>query len=100
LLLHLNHLIGTTFNPEDFRHQAYVRTDPPRVEAYLVALRPLRYDIGGQTISIEAGEHIHTDNAYKHQPEEFRRLADQAGWTLMRCWLDPQGLFSLHLLRP
>jgi dimethylhistidine N-methyltransferase len=100
LLRHLNHLIGTSFGPDDFRHEAYVRADPPRVEAYLVALRPLRYEIGDQIISIEAGEHIHTDNSYKHQPEDFRRLADQAGWTLMRCWLDPQGLFSLHLLRP
>jgi dimethylhistidine N-methyltransferase len=100
LLLHLNHLIGTTFDPEDFQHEARVRDDPPRVEAHLVALRPLTYQIGGQTVRIEAGERIHTDNAYKHQPEDFRRLADLAGWTLMRCWIDEQGLFSLHLLRP
>lgn len=100
LLLHVNHLIGTTFDPDDFRHEARVCDDPPRVEAHLVALRPVIYRISGQTVRIEAGERIHTDNAYKHQPEDFRRLADQAGWTLVRCWLDEHGLFSLHLLRP
>ncbi len=100
LLLHVNHLIGTTFDPDDFRHEARVCDDPPRVEAHLVALRPLTYRIGEQTVRIEAGERIHTDDAYKHQPEDFRRLADQAGWTMVRCWLDEHGLFSLHLLRP
>jgi hypothetical protein len=27
--------------------------------------------------------------------ETFRRLASEAGWTLVRCWLDDAGLLSL-----
>ena len=100
MLVHLNRLLDTSFNPDDFHHEVSVLDDPPRVEAHLVALRPVRYRIGNQTVELHEGERIHTDNAYKHDPEAFRALADQAGWTLVRCWLDEQGLFSLHLLRP
>jgi uncharacterized SAM-dependent methyltransferase len=100
MLIHPNRLIDTTFDPENFRHEASVHDNPLRVEAHLVALRPVTVQIGAQSISIAEGERIHTDNAYKHDPEGFRRLADQAAWTLVRCWLDEQGLFSLHLLRP
>ncbi len=100
MLVHLNRLLDTSFNPDDFHHEVSVLDDPPKVEAHLVALRPVRYRIGNQTVELHEGERIRTDNAYKHDPEAFRALADQAGWTLVRCWLDEQGLFSLHLLRP
>jgi dimethylhistidine N-methyltransferase len=100
LLVHLNRLVGTRFDPDDFRHEARVLDEPPRVEAHLVALRPLRYEIAGRTFTLAEGESIHTDNSYKHDVETFRRLAADAGWTLVRCWLDGAGLLSLHVLRP
>jgi dimethylhistidine N-methyltransferase len=100
LLVHLNRLIGTNFDPDDFRHEVRVLDHPSRVEAHLVALKPLRYTIAGRTFTVQEGDSIHTDNSYKHGPEDFRLLAAEAGWTLARCWLDQQGLFSLHLLRP
>jgi dimethylhistidine N-methyltransferase len=100
MLVHLNRLLGTDFAPEDFRHEARVLDDPWRVEAHLVAVRPVTVRVGGRTFRVGAGESIHTDNAYKHGLEEFRALAHEAGWTLTRCWLAPDGLTSLHLLRP
>jgi dimethylhistidine N-methyltransferase len=100
LLVHLNRLTGTTFDPADFRHEARVLAHPPRVEAHLVARRPLHYEVAGRTFTLNPGESIHTDNAYKHDVETFRTLAAEAGWTLVRCWLDPAGSMSLHVLRP
>jgi dimethylhistidine N-methyltransferase len=100
LLLHLNRLAGADFDPADFRHEARVLSDPMRVEAHLVAERALNVQVGGFTFRLAQGESIHTDNAYKHDPEALRLLAIQAGWTLVHCWIDLPGLSSLHLLRP
>ena len=100
MLVHLNRLLGTDFAPGDFRHEVRVLDGPSRVEAHLVAVRPVMVRVGDRTFTLGTGESIHTDNAYKHGLDEFRALAHEAGWTLTRCWLAPDGLTSLHLLRP
>jgi dimethylhistidine N-methyltransferase len=100
LLLHVNRLVGTEFDPADFHHEARVLSDPMRVEAHLVAERALTLRVGGSTFALAEGESIHTDSSFKHDPEGLRLLAAQAGWTLTRCWIDRDGLSSLHLLRP
>lgn len=100
MLVHLNRLVGTSFDPADFRHEVRVLEAPARVEAHLVALRSITYRIGDRTVAIAAGESIHTDSSYKHDIEGFRQLAEEAGWTLMRCWLAADGRASLNLLRP
>ena len=98
LLVHLNRLLGTTFDPDDFRHEVRVRPDPLRVEAHLVALRPLACQVGGTLITLSAGESIHTDSSYKYDPEAFRGLARAAGWRPVTCWRDERNRFCLHLL--
>jgi dimethylhistidine N-methyltransferase len=100
LLVHLNRLTGTDFDPDDFRHEVRIFSHPRRVEAHLVALRPVTVRVGDLSFRIAAGESIHTDTSYKLEPEEFRLLAAQAGWTMLRCWIDSAGLASLYLLRP
>jgi dimethylhistidine N-methyltransferase len=100
LLLHINRLIGTEFDLADFHHEARVLSDPMRVEAHLVAQRALTVRVGARTFALAEGESIHTDSSFKHGPEELRLLAAQAGWTLVRCWIDHAGLSGLHLLRP
>jgi uncharacterized SAM-dependent methyltransferase len=50
-------------------------------------------------IRFAAGESIYTDSAHKYEPHTFQALAGRAGWEPVRCWLDKDGLFALHLLR-
>ncbi|MFC6048321.1 L-histidine N(alpha)-methyltransferase, partial [Methylobacterium hispanicum] len=76
-----------------------VEPEPLRVEARLVAR-------GAQTIRLDEdafvfadGESVRTDTSHKYPPDAFRALAERAGWRPERVWLDPDGLFSLHLLR-
>ena len=99
MLAHINTRLGADFDLAAFRHTVEVRRDPPRVEAYLVATQAATYRVGGQAVAFAEGERVHTDNAYKMSPETFRSLAERAGWEPARVWLDPQGLFALHLLR-
>ena len=73
--------------------------DPFRVEAHLVARRPTAVRVGDRTFRFAEGESIYTDPSHKYGPEAFRALAARAGWEPVRLWLDPEGLFALHLLR-
>ena len=99
LLVRVRRELGGELDPTDFRHEARVLDDPPRVEAHLVARRPTTWLVGGRTIRFAAGESIYTDSAHKYEPEAFRAVATRAGWESVRCWLDQDGLFALHLLR-
>lgn len=91
--------LGGDIAPANFRHEARVLADPLRVEAHLVARQPAEYRIGGRTFSFAAGESIHTDTSHKYPPRRFGELAAQAGWETVRCWVDEDNLFGLHLLR-
>ena len=51
------------------------------------------------TNRIAKGERIHTEFSHKYSLEGFRVLAATAGWRGVTAWTDPDGLFSLHLLR-
>jgi dimethylhistidine N-methyltransferase len=99
LLVRLARELGADLDPDDFRHEARVHADPPRVEAHLVACRPTGLRLGGRTFAFAAGESIHTDNAYKYSPDAFRFVATRAGWEPVRYWTDEDGMLGLHLLR-
>jgi dimethylhistidine N-methyltransferase len=98
VLARIGRELGGKIDPADFRHEARLFNDPPRVEAHLVARRAAEAQLGGHAISFEAGESIRTDFSYKYAPGTLRDLAREAGWRPVHCWLDPKGLFSLHLL--
>ncbi len=99
LLLRIARELGGTINPGNFRFEARIFQDPPHVEAHLVARAAATYRLGGRDIRFEAGESIHTDSSHKYGPDSFRALVVEAGWEPVRCWVDGDGLFSLHLLR-
>jgi dimethylhistidine N-methyltransferase len=99
LLVRIRRELDGEIEPAAFRHEARVLDDPPRVEAHLVARWPTICRIGGRMIRFAAGESIYTDSAHKYEPHTFQALVRQAGWEPVRCWLDEDGLFALHLLR-
>ncbi|KQP24008.1 dimethylhistidine N-methyltransferase [Methylobacterium sp. Leaf102] len=99
LLTRLNREFDADLDSDNFHHTVQVHHDPFRVEAHLVARTSAIYRLGGTAIRFRAGESILTDVSYKYSPDEFQALAREAGWYPERVWLDPQGLFSLHLLQ-
>ena len=99
LLVRIARELGGTLDPGGFRFEARVFPDPPHVEAHLVALAAAEYRIGGAPVRFEAGESIHTDSSHKYDPDSFRAVVREAGWEPVRCWVDEDRLFSLHLLR-
>jgi uncharacterized SAM-dependent methyltransferase len=51
----------------------------------------------GLTVSLKAGEAIHTENSYKYAQTEIEALAVAAGLRYQRHWLDPEGKFTVAL---
>jgi uncharacterized SAM-dependent methyltransferase len=54
--------------------------------------------LAGQSIQLEAGEAIHTENSFKYDPAEFLALVADAGFREAGRWTDTKGWFAVYLL--
>lgn len=95
LLRHLNALIGSDFQPQQWRHVAFFNTAEARIEMHLEAREALTVTWPGGERRFTAGERIHTENSHKYTPERFSRLLADAGFGAGRHWTDPKGWFAV-----
>ena len=100
VLAHLNRLIGSDFEPDDWRHRAFFNPEESRIEMHLEACAPVdvRWQGGGRTFA--AGERIHTENSYKYPLDRFCDLLAQAGFARARAWQDARGWFAVVHAQP
>jgi dimethylhistidine N-methyltransferase len=99
VLAHINRELGADFDLGAFAHLAFYDPERARIEMHLVSRRAQSVRIGGVTIAFASGETIHTENSHKYTVPRFRALAQEGGWSLVRTWTDPDGLFAVHALR-
>ena len=97
LLRHLNRLLGSDFEPRDWRHVALFDRAASRIEMHLEARHALAVRWPGGERRFEAGERMHTEDSYKWVPADFEALLHDAGFRRVRHWSDPQGWFSVML---
>jgi L-histidine N-alpha-methyltransferase len=97
LLRHLNRLLGTQFDPREWRHVARYSQEHQRIEMHLEARHALELTWPGQSRRFEAGEGIHTENSYKWTTDGFGALLHQAGYSQVRHWCDARGWFAVFL---
>ena len=97
LLRHLNRLIGSDFDPRQWRHMGQFNRAASRIEMHLQARVPLTVRWPGGERLFAAGERIHTENSYKWDPADFEALLRQAGFAQVQGWTDAQGWFSVML---
>jgi len=95
LLRHLNHLLGTDFDPVDWQHLAVYNAAESRIEMHLQARRRLQVAWPGATRTFAAGERIHTESSYKYTPAGFGALLSDAGFKVQARWTDEQGWFAV-----
>ena len=98
LLHRMRRELGAELTLDDFEHYAFYNVGESRIEMHLVAKRPSDVTVAGKRFHFRQGESLHTENSYKYSVEEFGALAGHAGWRTEQVWLDPDRLFSLHLL--
>lgn len=98
LLVRLNRELDANFDLAAFAHRAFYNEALGRVEMHLVSLTQQAVLLQGQRFHFQCGETIHTENSCKYSVARFQRLAAEAGFEPLRCWTDPEGLFSVHYL--
>ncbi|MFM2447760.1 MAG: hypothetical protein RIS44_210 [Pseudomonadota bacterium] len=100
LLLRINRELGANFSLRHFHHAARFDAAAGRVEMHLVSEIKQTVKVLGHHFDFQAGESIHTENAYKYTAPAFMRLASSAGWREQQVWSDDQGTgFSVFLMR-
>jgi dimethylhistidine N-methyltransferase len=99
LLQRANRELDADFDMDAFEHHARYNSAAGRIEMHLTSTCKQTVNINGHSFDFNAGESIHTENSYKYTNNEFRSLAQRAGFTSCAVWTDSDSLFSLHFLR-
>jgi dimethylhistidine N-methyltransferase len=95
LLRNLNRLVGTDFDPRDWRHVAFFNERDSRIEMHLEALREVAVHWPGGGRTFAAGQRLHTENSYKYTIESFDALLRRAGFPRSRAWVSGDGGFAV-----
>jgi L-histidine Nalpha-methyltransferase len=99
ILRQLNRLIGSDFDPADWRHVGLYNERESRIEMHLEARRDLSVSWPGAQRSFRAGERLHTENSCKYTPAGFAALLEQAGFRHATHWTDERGWFAVFWAR-
>ncbi|NDY96152.1 L-histidine N(alpha)-methyltransferase [Wenzhouxiangella limi] len=98
LLARMQRDLDASIELDAFAHEARFNPEESRIEMHLVARRPTRIEVGGQSFDFAGGDTIHTESSHKYSVKDFRALAARAGLKSAKVWKDPDGLFSMHWL--
>ena len=98
-LARINREFGANFDLRGFDLVSIYDESVGRIDVYLESLRKQSVTIPALDLSLtfEAGERLHMENAYKYDREELSRMARQGGFDLMQTWMDEKKRFSSNL---
>lgn len=96
MLSRINREFGSDFNLDHFRHSAVYNAERGRVELKLISEREQVVRIADQSIHFGKGEALLTEHSHKYTLEQFRGMADRAGFVVRNVWTDPDQLFSIQ----
>lgn len=98
VLNHLNDALGADFATTEFAHVALYNETLGCVQMFLRSRKAQRVKVGEVVVEFAQGETIHTENSYKYHIDEFRALAEDAGFTVSSTWTDVADWFAVVLL--
>lgn len=100
VLERVNRELEGDFDLSRFGHEAIYNEEYGRVEMHIRSLAEQTVDVLGEAFSFAENERIHTENSHKYTVEEFKSLAERAGWEPEHVWTGDEALFSVHYLTP
>jgi dimethylhistidine N-methyltransferase len=98
LLGRINRELGADFDLQAFRHRAVYNEVAGRIEMYLISKKHQIVHIDKAKITFAENESICTEYSYKFAFDEFKALAQRAGFQVLRTWSDSRSLFSVQYL--
>ena len=101
LLSVLNRRFAGDFDLDAFEHRAFYDPENAWIEMRLRAVRATQVQLRDLDLHLHfaPGEEIRTEISCKFTHERFTAAAARAGLTVEGWFSDPEGLFSLSLLR-
>ena len=96
LLARINRELDGDFRLQRFRHRAFYDEALGRIEMHLESLAAQFVHVGGERFSFGQGETILTEISCKYSVDEFRAVAQRAGFASGHTWIDAANLFSVH----
>ena len=92
-----NQIAKTNFNSNDFEHLALFNEEESRIEMHLEAIREVEIDSPYllNSIVIQKGETIHTENSYKYTVESIKNLFQSTNFRIKEIYTDPNKWFSV-----
>jgi L-histidine N-alpha-methyltransferase len=98
-LARINREFGADFDLRGFDLVSIYDESVSRIDVYLKSLRKQSVTIPALDLSLtfEAGERLHMENAYKYDREELSTMARQSGFDLTQTWMDEKKRFSSNL---
>ena len=98
MLRHLNREFGANFDLDAFTHSATYNREEGRIEIRLISDRDQEFRLGNQSFSIGMDEAILTEYSHKYTLDGFAAMAETAGFSVERVWMDAGRLFSVQYL--
>jgi dimethylhistidine N-methyltransferase len=100
LLARINRELGGNFVLPRFAHEARWNQRSSRVEMHLRSLQAqqVRIEAFELDVSFAAGETIWTESSHKFRAQDIPAIAERAGWSARRQWLDCDWGFAETLL--
>lgn len=92
-LRHINRLIGSDFQEQNWRHVGEYNEALGRVEMHLQSAVRQTVMIDGVPRIFSAGERIHSENSYKYGRDEFEEMLRRAGFGQVRVWTSDEQSF-------
>ena len=99
LLVRINRELGANFKIDQFVHKSFFNEEKSRIEMHLLSLQDQQVNIKDRVIDFNQGQTILTEYSHKYSIQQFKVLAEQAGFILEKTWLDENKLFSVHYLK-
>jgi L-histidine Nalpha-methyltransferase len=97
ILRRINDEIGSDFNLNEWRHNAFYNSEENRIEMHLESRSKQLIQINGTRVKVAKGESILTEYSYKYTLEAFSDLVSDF-YKVETVWTDRENLFSIHYL--
>jgi dimethylhistidine N-methyltransferase len=98
VLNRINRECQADFIPEKFQHFVGLNDQHSRIELKLISQEKQTVRISNMAVNFERGEWINTMYAYKYDVDQFSKLAEDAGLSVTRLWVDPEQQYAVFYL--
>lgn len=100
VLARINRELGGNFDLERFDHVAHYDEARGSVDSFLQARERMLVSVPKieLTVTLAAGERIHTESSYKYTGDEIAALGERTGFRPEAAWYDRAKRFSVRLL--